>query len=101
MDAAIKEILANLQKPAIHLGGTGSVGLAAQYQDILETLDSTLADMRRYGQPHMRDYYVLPDATAAYNRAVAEHNARIERIDSVHREFYALFLYAMRKGKVD
>lgn len=71
-----------LQKPVVHLNGSGRDNLLRDYcaaRNEVRIALGTLSDC----YPHLRDYHVLPDWEAAYERAVAEHESRAKRLNSV------------------
>jgi hypothetical protein len=39
----------------------------------------------------MRDYYVKPDAAAAFSKAVAEHNARMWALTEVRNQLHQIY----------
>lgn len=100
MNDTLKKLLSNLQKPMVHLGGTGKEQLAEQYQKSAAMLDEAVTAMC-HASPHMRDYYRYPDADAAFAKAKEEHQKRIDAVIGVVRELQALAVYARRGGKVE
>jgi len=70
-----------MQKPTIHLNGTGATDLFKQYADGVLALREAL---RRLPVPHGRDYYVQEDG--AYERARAESQARADKLREVLEE---------------
>ena len=72
--------------PTIHINGTSPERLAEQYSEarvaVLRAIEALHA-----ASPHGRDYYVVP---GAYQRAAAEHAARVTALEAVARELSAL-----------
>jgi uncharacterized lipoprotein YddW (UPF0748 family) len=76
----------SMQLPAIHMNGSGKKNLLDDVLDSRAALVKTLELLERFG-PNMRDYYILPDGDAAYQRARGEHVSRLERLRAVLAEF--------------
>jgi len=70
-----------MQKPTIHLNGTGATDLFKQYADGAEAIREAL---RQLPVPHGRDYYVQEDG--AYERARAESQARADKLREILEE---------------
>ena len=91
--------------PTIHLNGTHPAQLLEDLNTAHGALQAALAAMRLWAAPNGRDYY--PQGGDAFRNAVAEHESRLERLDSVMQEIDALREHASnaltereeRKGK--
>lgn len=75
--------------PTIHLNGTAQADLLQQATDAADAL-RTAREVLREMTPNGRDYY--PQAAGAYDRAINEHVARMQRLDAVLGEVEALQL---------
>ncbi len=73
--------------PCIHLNGTAKHVLIEQYFSVLSNLNGT-RDMLAEASPNARDYYPLGDD--AYRSARKEHEARLQKLDSVIAELNVL-----------
>lgn len=87
------------QCPCVHLNGTAKADLlSALYTSAaaVSAARKTLSD----AWPHARDYYVLPNGTAAYQRARSEHASRVERLENIYSELLAIH-EAIHDGKTE
>jgi len=74
--------------PTIHLNGTHPAQLLEDLNTAHAAVLDALATMRTHGAPNGRDYY--PQGTGAFQTAVAEHESRLARLDSVLQEIDTL-----------
>lgn len=74
--------------PTVHLNGTPGERLLDGYRDVL-TACRELAQTLENAEPNARDFYVQGDA--AIGKAMAEHNARVERIRLTMNEITSLY----------
>jgi hypothetical protein len=79
-----------MTNPTIHLNGTSVEDLFAQVSVVLEALRLARNAMRR-AAPHGRDYY--PQGPGALPVAHDEHNARLDKLTDIMREYEALAEY--------
>ena len=75
------------QKPLVHLGGTGRIGLREQYEAQRLAVFTALETLCQ-NRPHGRDYYPLE--AGAYEKARKDHEDRINALRSVLRDFEEL-----------
>jgi hypothetical protein len=75
-----------MQLPAIHLNGNTKQSLLDEVLDCRHAIDVAINVLCERG-PNSRNYYVLADGPAAYDRAREEHIARIEKLRGLAREF--------------
>jgi hypothetical protein len=73
--------------PTIHLNGTAAQDLISQLCDAMAAIRDAEAALVRCS-PNGRDYY--PQGPDAINKAVREHNARIEKLNAVGAELVAI-----------
>jgi len=83
--------------PIVHLNGTGRDGLLDLYREAAFAVRGAM-DKLALASPHGRDYYVSPDSTV-YERARREHEARADRLRSVHDDLMALALHVGDAGR--
>ena len=76
-----------MMRPTIHRNGTSWEALFAQATDAGSAVYAAITACEQ-ASPNARDYYL--QAAGAYAAAVAEHRSRIERLESVLREFNLL-----------
>ena len=69
--------------PTVHLNGTSREELVRQIERAYEHLDKAM-DALAQAAPHGRDYYT--QGMDAYQKAAAEHESRMARLHSVHKE---------------
>jgi len=76
-----------MMTPAVHLNGTGRERLLS---DAIAAGEAVMAAIERLAAaaPNARDYYLL--GPSAFQTAAAEHEGRMERLRSVHRELAEL-----------
>lgn len=74
--------------PTIHRNGTHAADLLEDLCTVYGALGDALASLRNVGCPNARDYY--PQGSGAFQSAVAEHESRIGRLESVRAEIDAL-----------
>jgi hypothetical protein len=74
-------------KPTIHRNGTSGQDLSNKFSDALEAVQSAL-DHLHESSPNGRDYY--PQGGHAISQAMAEHQARVSRLESVKDELVQL-----------
>lgn len=79
-----------LQKPTVHLNGTGLASLGRQYREASEGLRKALDAMGPMS-PNGRDYY--PQGPGAFHLAVEQHVARIAKVREALAEVDALWDY--------
>lgn len=84
-----------MQKPTIHLNGSGRENLANQLRFAAEELDRAMVALRR-AAPHGRDYY--PQGDEAINVAISEHEARLAKLQSVHADLAELYEHILFAG---
>lgn len=73
--------------PTIHLNGTSRDELQRQLIAAIEAVRGAVETVAKAG-PHGRDYY--PQGPDAINTALAEHYARLEKLDAVYKELCAI-----------
>lgn len=76
-----------MQKPTIHLNGTGRDSLIEQQCNAARSLRAALEALGE-AAPNARDYY--PQGGDAYPAARAEHESRVSRVRAVLEEVEAL-----------
>lgn len=81
--------MAVVVKPLIHLNGSSARSLYEQYTAAGTALYAALEKLED-SAPNQRDYYPYPDADAKWNMARAEHQLRLEAIQSVIDELAEL-----------
>lgn len=69
--------------PSVHINGTPKQSLFDDNMTALEAIDAAMLAVQK-AAPHGRDYYVQDGE--AYKAALAEHTARITKLNSVRRE---------------
>lgn len=72
-----------MKLPTIHLNGTGAASLTDENLRAMRALTRAM-DALHDAQPNARDYY--PQGDAAFSEARAEHQARIDKLESVRAE---------------
>jgi GR25 family glycosyltransferase involved in LPS biosynthesis len=82
--------MTTLTLPTVHSNGTSRNGLVSQLADASAAINEALTALSRTA-PHMRDYYVKPDAAAAFSKAVAEHNARMWALTEVRNQLHQIY----------
>ena len=80
----------DLQKPMVHLNGTGRESLVEQYCDAGAAISKAIRALEA-AYPNGRDYYTL--GSEALKRATGEHNERIAALVRVREEMEALAEY--------
>ena len=83
--------------PTIHLNGTSRESLVSQYADAASAVNTGIRALCENG-PNARDYYVTGMGT--FEKAVAEHVARIAKMQEVLNELHAL-MYACEDNDDD
>ena len=78
-----------LEIPVIHSNGSGRENLLNQLTDARYALSKAIGTLQDT-QPHMRDYYVKPDAPACYIRAMEQHTRRMAMLGEVDRQLAAI-----------
>lgn len=88
-----------LQAPAIHLNGTSTSELLAQYRAAVAGVNAAV-DALCAARPHARDYYMTE---GAYERARDEHEARLDLLVKVRNDMHTLALhaYAAQRANID
>lgn len=76
-----------MMKPSIHLNGTSRGDLFDAYVDATVAVEAAI-DAVAKAYPHGRDYY--PQGDDAFDKARAEHNARLEALNKVANELHRL-----------
>jgi hypothetical protein len=69
--------------PSVHINGTPKQSLFDDNMTALEAIDAAMLAVQK-AAPHGRDYYVQDGE--AYKTALAEHTARISKLNTVRRE---------------
>jgi hypothetical protein len=82
-----------MTKPTIHLNGSYPGNLLEDLQTIQSAVRNAVEAVMEHGSPNARDYY--PQGPSAHAAAVAEHQGRIERLESVRKEFEELADHVM------
>ena len=77
-----------MQTPMIHLNGSGA-NLTIGYEKVFGLLQQALQEMAN-GNPHMRDYYPMANASEAFQAAQDEHQARMDSIQAIISDYKAL-----------
>lgn len=80
--------------PTIHLNGTHPKTLLEDYSKALDATKTAIALLKHRASPNGRDYY--PQGTEAIQRAVQEHESRLDRLYSVRDEIIAIITHIMR-----
>lgn len=75
-------------KPTVHLNGTSRSALMKAYEEAQRAVGSALVALHETA-PNARDYY--PQGPGAVTLAIAEHQARIDRLVDVRTELLELF----------
>jgi hypothetical protein len=86
---------ASPQAPFIHLNGSGRPRLIEQLTDVHEAATALLEALSR-ATPHGRDYYPLGDR--AFQRARAEHQARIAKVTDILTDVADIRLQLIDRG---
>lgn len=76
-----------MMKPSIHLNGTSRGDLFDAYVDALVAVEAAIGEIGKT-HPHGRDYY--PQGDDAFDKARAEHSARLEALNKVANELHRL-----------
>lgn len=76
-----------MMKPTIHLNGSSRGDLFDAYVDATVAVEAAI-DAVAKASPHGRDYY--PQGGDAFDKARAEHNARLEALNKVANELHRL-----------
>lgn len=83
-----------LMTPTVHLNGTGRESLQAQLSGAAEAIQAALVALNQ-AAPHARDYYPQGKMgeifTHAFRTAVAQHEDRYARLQSVLDELTELY----------
>ena len=82
-------------KPTIHLNGTSRESLAADYTTAYEAVSTALDAVLAAGQ-NARDYYV--QGGHATERAMREHQARLDTLASVKSDLLDLLMHITDAG---
>ena len=69
--------------PTVHLNGTSKRQLLHQFAESAIAIQNAM-DVLSYNAPHGRDYY--PQGEEAIEEALAEHRARISKLNAVRIE---------------
>ena len=77
-----------LQKPMVHLNGSGGKQLAEAYRKAFEAINEA-ANVLCSIAPHARDYYVISDS--AYQKAANQHRERVLALALINEELLELF----------
>lgn len=77
--------------PIVHMNGTSARDLTEGYCDAASAVDAAMDALAKAG-PNGRDYYCSPDGNALDN-ALAEHRARLVKLNDVKTELNALALH--------
>lgn len=72
-----------MQKPTIHLNGSGKRHLADTYRDANEALYQAIKALEQ-AAPNARDYY--PQGPDAYRQASKEHAERLAKLVQIRQE---------------
>ena len=73
--------------PTIHRNGSHAATMLEDLMKTMSVLRAAIHHVQNIG-PNGRDYY--PQGPAAINIAMAEHESRLERLESVHKELETL-----------
>jgi hypothetical protein len=84
--------MTDLQKPVVHLNGSGRRHLTEAYRTAGDALYTTLDALKTIA-PNGRDYYPLGDG--ALKKAEAEHRARVDAIQRVLDELCELHAHVV------
>lgn len=76
-----------MMKPTLHLNGTSRAALFNAYVEATFAVEAAI-DAVADASPHGRDYY--PQGEDAFDKARAEHNARLEALNKVANELHRL-----------
>lgn len=76
-----------LQFPCIHANGTSANRLQEDLGNAYYAIDQAYDKLRECA-PNGRDYYTL--GPAAFEKAIAEHHARLAKLDEVKAELEAI-----------
>ena len=75
--------------PTIHMNGTSKESLLDDACNVMNAIYKAI-DVACAAAPNARDYYT--QGNEAYSKARDEHDARIERLEAVRKEYEALAL---------
>lgn len=81
-----------LTLPTVHLNGTSRRELVAGYAQAYEAVTAALDTLTHSDVLNARDYYVSRDPDA-FRKAVAEHQSRVAKLQSVQAELLALYTH--------
>ncbi len=76
-----------MTKPTIHSNGSSAADLFEGFAEVTGAIRRALSKMQN-AAPHGRDYY--PQGDRAIFEATREHEARLDKLTSVLREYEAL-----------
>jgi hypothetical protein len=85
-----------LALPTVHLGGTAQCDLYEQLSDALASLRTAIVKVSN-AEPNGRDYY--PQSPTAIFRAIAEHQDRIHKLESVISELETIITHVADAAK--
>ncbi len=83
-----------LTLPIIHMNGTSAQSLAEGYSDAAQAVGDAIKAICNAGF-HQRDYYVSREPEA-FEKARAEHNARMEKLIVVQKELEEIALHCFQ-----
>jgi hypothetical protein len=78
--------------PIVHMNGTSARDLTEGYVEAARAVDDAIDALAKHASPNGRDYYCSPDGNALDN-ALAEHRARLVKLNDVKTELNALALH--------
>ena len=78
--------------PIVHMNGTSARDLTEGYAEAARAVSEAMEAMAKNASPNGRDYYCSPQGNAI-DCAIAEHRARMVKLNEVKTELNALALH--------